>query len=249
MTRPYFRQVPDFKYVNRNYDRRSNNDYLNVKNLFKRVKIRDEIFQNLAYFGKYSIVGNERPDNIAYKIYKDSSYDWMILLSNNILNIQDEWPLSNESFDSVMLERYGSYENLYSIRHYKTKEVRDSAGKLIMPENLIVPELILDTRPVVVDDSGNNVENVNYLKYVPYFVEYYDTGRRVDALAANIAIPVTNYEYEQEKELEKRNIYVLKQEYLGVVLTDIEKLMKYKKGSPQFLTDTLVKGDNIRLYS
>lgn len=249
MANPYFRQVPNFRYVNRNYDRRSNSDYIDVKNIFKRVKIRDDIFQNLAFFGKYSIIGNERPDNIAYKLYGDSTYDWIVLLANNIVNVQNEWPLSNENFDSVMLEKYGSYENLYAIRNYKTKEVRDSAGKLILPANLIVSESIIDYRQFVKDDEGIDVENPNYLVSVPYFIEYYDSGRGEEALATNITIPVTNYEYEQEKEIKKRNIYILKPDYLGVVLNDIEKIMKYKPGMPQFLSDTLVKGDNIRLYS
>lgn len=249
MANPYFRQVPNFRYVNRNYDRRSNNDFIDVKNIFKRVKIRDDIFQNLAFFGKYSIVGNERPDNIAYKVYDDATYDWVILLSNNIVNVQNEWPLSNESFDTVMLDKYESYENLYAIKHHKTTEVRDGAGKLILPANLIVSEYITDYRQFIKDEERTDVENPNYLVSVPYFIEYYDSGRGEDALATNITVPVTNYELEQERELKKRNIFILKPDYLGLVINDIEKIMRYKKGSPQYIEETLVKGDNIRLYS
>lgn len=248
MTKPYFRQIPDFSYVNRNYDRNKFDDFLNVKNLFKRVKIRDDIFQSLAFFGKYSIVGDERPDNVAYNVYGDASYDWIILLSNNILNIQNELS-SNNAFNKVMLEKYESYENLYAIHHYETTEVRDSANKLIMPAGIIVPEKIIDTRVYIRDENGDNVENPNYLNEVSYYVEYYDSGRGEDALASGITIPVTNYEIEEQKNNDKRNIYVLKQDYLGVVLDDIEKLMKYKKGAPQYLSDTLKKGDNIRLFS
>jgi hypothetical protein len=249
MSNSYFRQVPNFSYVNRNYDRNKFDDFLTVKNIFKRVKIRDDIFQNLTFFGKYSIVGNERPDNVAFNIYNDSSYDWLVLLSNNILNIHDEWPLSNESFDKVMIEKYGSYENLYAVHHYETIEVRDSANKLILPAGIIVPEKIVDKRPFVLNEDGINVENPNYLKQVSYYIEYYDSGRQEEALASQITIPITNYQIEEEKEDKKRNIFVLKPEYLGVILDDIEKLMKYKKGTPQYVSDALKKGDNIRLFS
>lgn len=249
MAKPYFRQLPNFSYVNRNYDRNTFDDFLDVKNFFKRVKIRDDIFQNLAFFGKYSIIGNERPDNVAYKVYGDASYDWIILLANNILHIQNEWPLSNEAFNTVMLDKYGSYEKLYEIHHYETREVRDSANKLIMPAGIIVPEKIIDRRLYIRDNNGDNIENPNYLNEVSYYIEYYDSGREEDALASEITIPVTNYEIEEEKENKKRDIYVLKQSYLGVVLDDIEKLMKYKKGATQILSDTLKKGDNIRLYN
>ena len=64
----YFRQVPDFDYVNRDSDGKSIGDYQVVKNLFKRVKIRQDILENIAYFTQYQIVGDDRPDNVAFKI-------------------------------------------------------------------------------------------------------------------------------------------------------------------------------------
>ena len=56
----YFRQVPDFDYVNRDSDGKSIGDYQVVKNLFKRIKIRQDILQNLAYFTQYKIEGDDR---------------------------------------------------------------------------------------------------------------------------------------------------------------------------------------------
>jgi len=133
----YFRQVPDFEYVSRNYNEQNISDYVPVKNLFKRGKLREDIFGNLAFFEKYSIVGDERPDNVAYKFYSDETLDWIVLLANNILNIQSEWPMTQITFDSVMIEKYGSYENLYSgIHHYDTVEINDSLGTRILPGGL-----------------------------------------------------------------------------------------------------------------
>jgi len=83
----YFRQVPNFAYINRTKEGKNLSDYTVTKNLFKRAKLRDDIFQNLAYFEKYQIVGDERPDNVAFKIYDDETLDWIVLLSNNIFNI------------------------------------------------------------------------------------------------------------------------------------------------------------------
>ena len=64
-----------------------------------------------------------------------------------------------------------------------------------------------------------------------------------------ISIPVTNYEYEEQLEDSKRNIYLLKPRYLNVVIDDLEDIMTYENGSSQFKTGTIKKGDNIRLYS
>ena len=137
MTRPYFRGLPDFEYVNRNVDNQDISNYVAVKNLFKRVKIRPDIFSNLNYFEKYQIIGDERPDNVAFKVYGDSTLDWVVLTSNNITHIQNEWPLPQNLLDKILLEKYGSYENLYStIHHYETVEVRNSTGCIVLPGGL-----------------------------------------------------------------------------------------------------------------
>ena len=154
MARPYFRQVPNFEYVSRTPGEQNISDYVEVKNLFKRGKLRDDIFGNLNYFTKYKIIGDERPDNVAFKLYGDSSLDWVVLLSNNILNIQDEWPLTQVTFDKVMLEKYGSYENLYSsIHHYETEEIRDSSGRVVLRSGLRISPTW--------KTNGNFVEIVN----------------------------------------------------------------------------------------
>ena len=65
----YFRQVPNFDYISRDADSQSISDYVQVKNLFKRGRLREDIFGNLSIFTKYKIIGDERPDNVAFKTY------------------------------------------------------------------------------------------------------------------------------------------------------------------------------------
>jgi len=217
----YFRQVPNFEYVSRNSDEQNISDYVAVKNLFKRGKIREDIFENLQFFEKYSIIGDERPDNVAYKFYSDETLDWVVLLSNNILDVYNEWPMTQRTFDKVMLEKYGSYDNLYNgIHHYETQEVKNSSGIIIVPSGLEVNE--------------------------DFFVEYNDNGLIV--YKKNIVNAITNYEYEFDIENQKRNIYILKPLYLSVVFNDMEEIMPYKKGGDQYVNPTLKRADNIRLY-
>jgi hypothetical protein len=216
----YFRQVPDFEYVSRLPDAKIS-DYIRVKNLFKRNILREDIFQNLAVFTKYEIKGNDRPDNVAFDFYSDSNLDWLVLTCNNIINVHTEWPLRQEDFDRYLLDKYGDYNTLYNgVHHYKTTEIKNSAGVLIVPEGLQV-------------DSD-------------FSVSFYDSG--LQQTVNNSAVEVTNYEYEEELENDKRNIFLLKQRYLNVVLDDLEESMKYQKGSSQYKTETLKTADNIRLY-
>ena len=219
----YFQRVPDFNYVSRLPDSKIG-DYVRVKNLFKKGKLREDIFQNVAFFEKYKIVGDDRPDNVAFEIYDDSSLDWVILLSNNILNIQSEWPLPQTDFDRFVLDKYGDYNTLYNgIHHYETIEIKNTQGVTIVPAGLQV-------------DSS-------------YSVSYYDFFTDLQVTTGNLAIPITNYEYEEKVENDKRNIFILKSRYLNIVFDDMEEIMQYKKGSTQYVSESLKTGDNIKLYS
>ena len=219
----YFRQVPKFDYVSRNADEKNISDYIEVKNLFKRGKLREDIFGNLSFFTKYSIIGDERPDNVAYNAYGEETLDWVVLLSNNILNIQTEWPMTQQVFDRFVLSKYRDYNTLYNgIHHYESREILNYIGNIVIPKGLEVDQ--------------------------NYSVSYYDFSTEQDVTVTNIAQPVTNYDYENKIQEDKRNIFILKPLYLNVVFNDIEDIMTYKEGGAQYVNSTLKKGDNIRLY-
>ena len=219
----YFRQVPDFDYVNRDSDGKSIGDYQIVKNLFKRVKIRQDILENLAYFTQYRVSGDDRPDNVAFEIYGDESFDWLVLLSNNIMSIQTEWPLSQAAFNEFLIKKYGSIEKTNNIHHYETRELKNDSGEIVVRKGLIVPK--------------------------NYKVEYFDVKRNQNVVRTNEVDSVTNYIYEVRKEEKKRNIYLLKADYVELVLDDVQRLMPYKKGSAQYVSRTLKKGEDIRLFN
>ena len=222
----YFSQVPDFEYVSRLPGAKIG-DYITVKNIFKGAHIREDILEDLTLFTKYQIVGNDRPDNVAFDFYGDSNLDWVVLKCNNIVNLQSEWPLSQEDFDSYLLEKYKTYENLYSgIHHYETKEIKNSTGVVIMPEGKQVPK--------------------------DFTLSYFDSalGQNEGSLIKEqyLTTEVTNYQYEEKIENEKRNIFLLKPAYIGVVKDDIQDAMAYKEGSTQYVSRTLKKAENIRIY-
>ena len=219
----YFNQIPDFEYVSRLPDAKIS-DYITVKNLFKRVFLREDIYQNLTFFKKHSVVGDDRPDNVAAQVYEDSTLDWLILLANNIVNITNEWPLGQDDFNRYLLDKYDDdYDKIYNgIHHYETIEVKDSNKVVIVPEGLEVSEDFSTT-----------------------YYDYYIGGLTT---ANNITRPVTNYQYEENLENKKREIFILKPEYISVVLDDIEDLNTYKKGSTEYISETLKRAENIRLY-
>ena len=223
MPNPYFSNLTDFLYVNRTVDGRSEGDYSVVKNFFKRAKLRDDIFQDLAFFTKYTVIGDDRPDTVATKIYDDPTLDWVVLLSNNIVSIQSEWPLGQAAFNTYVTEKYGDETTLYSgIHHYESREVKANDGTIIIP-------------------SGARVS-------VGQSVSFFDEDSSQQIIRTDVAMPVTNYMFEEKLNDEKRNIFILKPIYLNILFDDIDQIMRNKKGSTQFISETLVRGDDIRLY-
>jgi len=222
MANRYFRNIPDFEYVNRTKDGQFISNYTQVKNFFKKGKIREDLFEDLTVFEKYSIRGDDRPDNVANEIYGDATLDWVVLLSNNIVNIYNEWPLSQQAFETYVLDKYKTLAKLDEVHHYESNEVKDSSGVIIFPKGVRV-------------SAGQSVS---------YFEPLSDEQVTVNPVSK----AVTNYQYEQSVNDKKRRIFLIKPIYLNVVFDDLEEMMQYKEGSTQYVSESLKRADNIRLF-
>ena len=214
----YFRQLPDLDYPSLKNDRQSAYDYQVVKNIFKRAVLRDDVFDEVTAFTKYSVEGDERPDQVAFNFYQDPNLDWVVLTTNNIVHVRDEWPMGNQDFLTYLNEKYTA-EELANIHHYETDILRDSRGKLIHPQGLTVPS--------------------------DYSINFLDNGvLRTESKITSF----TFLEHETNLNDAKRNINILKPEYLTVFLEDFENIMEYKP-SRQFVSDKLKKTENPRIIS
>lgn len=134
----YFRELPNFEYIANFPNQSFNTDYVVTKNIFKRAKIRTDIANAVTAFEYYQIIDNERPDQVAAKVYDNADLDWVILITNNITNINQQWPLDNNSFYKYLIDKYGSEEELGKVHHYETVEFRDEYGRVVVPGGLQV---------------------------------------------------------------------------------------------------------------
>lgn len=157
----YFNELPNISYVSRIKDASRNDERIEVKNLFKRVKLRDDIESVITAFEYYEIPENTRPDILAEKLYGDPELDWVILVANNITNVKDQWPLDNDALYNYMIEKYGSEEALDDIHHYETTEVRDEFNRVVLNEGIIVDEAFYNA-PSYVQDTTSTFLPVHY---------------------------------------------------------------------------------------
>ena len=214
----YFRKLPNLSYPSLANDRKSAYDYQIVKNLFKRAVLRDDIINDVTNFTRYNVEGDERPDQIAYKFYGDAGLDWVVLTANNIIHVRDEWPMSNQDFLTYLNQKYTS-EELSNIHHYETREIRDSSNTLIQK-------------------AGINVKSDHSVTYV-------DEGTTITTSSFK---SVSYLQHETNLNDAKREILILRRDYISTIIRDIGDIMEYKR-SQQFINDGLKQTENPRIIS
>ncbi len=195
----YFSYLPEVYVRTTSYRQNNVDPYSLAKNIFRRIKIREDLSDIIMGFSQYTIKNNQRPDQVAYDFYGDMQYDWVVLLCNNILNVYDEWPMTEDE-----LERYidSEYESPDSVHHWVTQKIRDTKGRVLIKPGMEVPENWSYTRP-----DGTVVGKA-------------DTVR-----------PISVYDYESERNNYKRNIYLLRKQYLGGFVEEFKNLVDYLPNS------------------
>jgi len=214
----YFRELPNVEYQDFLSDSISSQSYLTVKNLFRRNKLRDDLQNIFTLFDKYEIVEGARPDTVAEEFYGDSELDWVVLITAGIINVRDEWPLSNQEL-YIFTENKYTIQEINSVHHYETTEVKDNDGRLILP-------------------AGKHV-NSNFTIPKP------NTSNEETA-TLNPVIGISNWEYEVRENNEKGSIYLLKKIYLQQFLNDMRDIMIYQQSS-QRINDRLIKTENTKV--
>lgn len=159
----YFREIPNLEYQSFLSTRKSSDEYLLVKNIFRRVKLRDDLQNVFTIFNKYQIREGSRPDTVAQEIYGSSQYDWVVLVGANIINVRNEWPLSNRDIYRYSEELYGN--DLNEIHHYETTEVKDSNGRLILPKGKVVDSNFTIPKPDFPTQTINPVTGISNYEY------------------------------------------------------------------------------------
>ena len=159
----YFRELPNLEYQSFLSSRKGSDDYLLVKNIFRRVKLRDDLQNVFTIFNKYEIKEGARPDTVAEELYGSSQYDWVVLIGAGIVNVRNEWPLSDRDIYRYSEELYG--DDLNAVHHYETTEVKDSNGRLILPAGKIVDSTFTIPDPNIPIQTLNPVVGISNYEY------------------------------------------------------------------------------------
>ena len=187
------------------------------KNLFRRVRARDSINSIFSSSVKYTIKSGQTPDQIAYDLLGDSSHYWTILLINNITDTQTQWPFDDYELDKIIEDRYGNLAD--KIRHWETKEVKDSYNNIVLDSGIII-------------EVFSNTTAQNASSYTPTWSWTYAYSRSDSAvtertLTGSDLYPTTNREYEHQLNDLKREIWIPQPSSISLMESEIEELLEY----------------------
>jgi len=210
----YFRELPNLRYPSFLPDKTSSLDFVEVKNVFRRAKLRDDLQNNFTVFERYEIPMGFRPDVVAEELYGSDQLDWVVLTVAGILNVRNEWPLSDRDIYDYSLDKYG--ESLNSVKFFETTEVKDTNGRMILPKGKVVDSNFTIPKP----------------------------GEPTATL--NPVVGISNYEYETRLNEKKRNIFVLREEYLQEFVSDMRQIMTYNESS-EFVNEKTIQTENTNI--
>ena len=221
----YFKHFPDIFYPSPLSHKNSSGDYINIKNIFRRTKLKDYLAGNVSLFNKYVIEDGERPDTIAENLYGSSQYDFVVILVAGITNINQQWPVQDYQIYDIALSKYGTETKMNEVHHYKTYEIKDSLGRQILPPNLIVDDKFK------IDGSSLRYGSNRFTLISEAGNRQLDDKNEYTVATDKIAKPVTNFEFEVDENEKNREIDVLQRGYLTTFVNDMRDILRYDRHS------------------
>ena len=218
----YFSQIPNVSYDTKptSYPF-SESDRIIVKNFFRRYELNSDVFGYATFYTKYAVNQGVRIETIAHRYYGKPTYDWVIILTNNLINPQFSWPLNDYTIRKVAENKYG--DDTYSgVHHYETIETK--SGQTIGGKSVLALE------------GGIRVDKNFYDS--PF--TYWNGTQNVTVAGNTVSKSVLNFDHEITENEKKREIYILKKRYFTRFIEEFKKRSLYSQSS-DFITKRLKK--------
>jgi len=202
MASHYFSNLPNIQYRNPLSSSYDSENYVIAKNLFVRTKIRDDVLPDISFLRSYTIEDSERPMDVAEKIYGDPMYDWVVMITSNIINARTDWPLSSKSLYDYCADKYGG--DLNATRFYETREIKDNQGRLVMP-------------------AGKKVDK--------NFTIPHPDNHNITLSGDDLVLGISNFLAETRENENKRSIRLMRREYLIGFVQEMQEELQYVPSS------------------
>tara|TARA_B100001996_G_C18580441_1_gene562024 strand:+ start:389 stop:1063 length:675 start_codon:yes stop_codon:yes gene_type:complete len=210
----YFSLLPNISYDQKPISYPfSSSDYILAKNFFRKNKISNNMFGYATFYKKYTMQQNISIEEVARQYYGSPYYDWVIILTNNLINPKFDVPQDEWTLRKMVEHKYGEVAAHNGIHHYETIETKSG--------------VTLDNLSVLALEGGLIVDK----KFHESPFTYWNGTQQVTVNGNTVSKAVTNFEYETAENEKKRDIYILKKSYFGRFVEEFKKQSRYSKSS------------------
>ena len=221
----YFKDFPTFFYE---YTIKGEKSLTVVKDITRNIRFRRDILSNITVFDEYDIQEGETPEIIAEKLYGNPEYHWIVMLANDRYDYISDFPLSQAELEQFVYQKYGNYtdnmdsdvreaENAlakFSIHHFETSD-----GTVVFDESQF-PEISFEIRFTLENGSGYLLDENDRQLVTETSIE--DPVQVIDSF---VKYPVTNWDYENRINEQKRRIKIIPEYLLNKILQDFKDLL------------------------
>ena len=199
----YFKALPRIYYTDKN------GRTITYTNLLTRVNIIPSVLNNPMSYYQYDIQEGDTPEIIAYKYYNDIYRYWIVMFSNQLLDPQWDWPMSQSVFNNYLAKKY-NFNTTTTVHHYE-KVLTQINSETFLPESQTI-EISFDEYNLLYNTSG---------KTTSYNLQNGDTTSITTQVNA-----VSYYDYEMRLNESKRSIKLLNAIYVEQLENEMKNLLK-----------------------
>lgn len=203
-------------------------NYQSTTNILFRLRIIRSVLSNLSAYYEHLVADGDTPEILAEKVYSDPEAHWIIMMANDIVDAQYDWPLNYDQFNKYIISKYGSIENAQTTYHHYEKVVRREESR---------SGTVSEFRYIV---NASNVASQMADTTIPYD-HYGNLANEQDVSATSVSIGtgtvieiiyrdrITNYDYEQQQNEKKRSIKIIKPEYYNQIKKELDDQTQFSK--------------------
>lgn len=207
----YFNTLP--LVVQNSYNNIQNNQV--VTNLLTRAYLIPQLVNNVMMFYEYDVKENETPENIAYNYYDDVYKYWIILYSNNIFDVQADWPKTSSQFALYLEDKYKEAANGAPVIAYTMSTIHHYEKIVTTSDNLNFEEKVVTMQITQSEYNSLSTSTIS---------RTFNDGTIVTQSISKQAVSIYNYENDLNES--KRKIKVLRTEFVEPIERRFRQLMQ-----------------------
>lgn len=241
MAENYFKHFPTI-----DFDLKNDGNLIEAKDIFRSIRISGAVEDAISGYEYYYVGDQDRPDVTATKLYGDATLYWLFWMVNDHLAVHNDWPKSQRVLERFIKRKY-SGKSL--VAPFQSDIVSNSDSKFFQGEKVVgstssafgfVTKIDPTNNQLILNDiqgsfqvgetvTGSNSSKSFIISSVRNFSDsphHYEDSEGNKTTISNGNTPVSNHDYEQQLNDDKRSIKYIKGEFVSQLLREFKSFIR-----------------------